>query len=75
MYERELRSHQKVKTHNKSIDINKIMATKTMYQLMIKQQKYSMAYEILNVMSKSTKNKKFVKDELMKIKKKLNQGD
>ena len=45
------------------------MATKTMYNLLIKQKKYLMASNILSIMAKNKKNKKFVNAEMKKIKK------
>ena len=45
------------------------MATKTMYNLLIKQKKYNMANNILSIMLKQKKHKKFVKNEMKKIKK------
>ena len=49
------------------IKIDKHMATKTMYQLMVKQRKYAIAKQILNIMHNNNKNKKFVLKETEKI--------
>jgi len=46
------------------------MATKTMYFLMLKQNKFEIAKAILHIMNKERKNKKFVVSELKKINKK-----
>ena len=54
---------------NSSFTINSDMATKTMYNLLIKQKKYLMASNILSIMAKNKKNKKFVNAEMKKIKK------
>ena len=57
------------KNINSSFTINSDMATKTMYNLLIKQKKYLMASNILSIMAKNKKNKKFVNAEMKKIKK------
>ena len=44
------------------------MATKTMYQLMISQNKNELAKQILFIMKKNKKNIKFVNSELKKLK-------
>ena len=54
--------------------INKEMATQTMYKMMLSQKKYKIACEILNVMKKKNKKKKFVTTEMKKIKKYLEKG-
>ena len=51
-----------------SIAINENMATKTMYQLMISQNKNELAKQILFIMKKNKKNIKFVNSELKKLK-------
>ena len=51
-----------------SIVINENMATKTMYQLMISQNKNELAKQILFIMKKNKKNIKFVNSELKKLK-------
>ena len=50
-----------------SIAINENMATKTMYQLMIAQNKNELAKQILFIMKKNKKNIKFVNSELKKL--------
>ena len=57
------------KNINSSFTINSDMATKTMYNLLIKQKKYIMANNILSIMAKNKKNKKFVNAEMKKIEK------
>ena len=56
------------KNINSSFTINSDMATKTMYNLLIKQKKYLMANNILSIMAKNKKNKKFVNAEIKKLK-------
>ena len=56
------------KNINSSFTINSDMATKTMYNLLIKQKKYIMANNILSIMAKNKKNKKFVNAEIKKLK-------
>ena len=51
------------------VSINKEMATKTMYSMMLKQKKYKIAHEILSVMKTKNKHKKFVIAEFKKIEK------
>ena len=50
-----------------NIAINENMATKTMYQLMIAQNKNELAKQILFIMKKNKKNIKFVNSELKKL--------
>ena len=49
------------------MEINTTMATKTMYNLMMKQHKYDLAKHILNVMIQNKKFVSFAKKELKKI--------
>jgi len=63
------------KTITKSEDnfsINSKLATKTLYQLLMKQKKYHNAYNVLLIMKKINKNKSFVSKELKNIKNYLN---
>ena len=50
-----------------TMEINTTMATKTMYNLMMKQHKYDLAKHILNVMIQNKKFVSFAKKELKKI--------
>ena len=50
-----------------TMEINTTMATKTMYNLMMKQRKYDLAKHILNVMIKNKKFVSFAKKELKKL--------
>ena len=50
-----------------SILINKKLATKTMYFVLIKQKKYSDALDLLRTMRENKKNKNFVKKEYNKV--------
>ena len=43
------------------------MATKTMYSLMIKQQKYDVALSILKIMKANKRNIRFVNSEFKKL--------
>ena len=71
---KDIKSNQKKKKKKTShfqleptMEINTTMATKTMYNLMIKQQKYDLAKHILNVMIQNKKFVSFAKKELKKI--------
>tara|TARA_B100000029_G_scaffold430269_1_gene441133 strand:- start:256 stop:900 length:645 start_codon:yes stop_codon:yes gene_type:complete len=66
----------KVKKHPvfDPVAINKEMATKTMYSMMLKQKKYKIAHEILLTMKANKKHQKYVNIELKKIKKNLDKG-
>ena len=55
------------------IYINKSMATKTMYEIMIKQKKYDVALSVLNTMKQESKYLRFVNKEIKKIKDLINQ--
>ena len=57
----------KIKKEADSIEINENMATKTMYQLMISQNKNELAKKFLFIMKKNKKNIKFVNSELKKL--------
>ena len=59
------------KNANALLAINKEMATKTMYAMMLKQKKYKIAHEILLTMKANKKHQKYVNIELKKIKKNL----
>ena len=50
-----------------SIQLNTNMATKTMYNLMMKQQKHDIAMSILKIMKSKKKNVKYVNLELKKL--------
>ena len=54
---------------NENFIINKAMFTQTMYRLMVKQNKFDIAYQILNNMKKTPKNKIFIKKEKIKLEK------
>ena len=56
-----------------SVSINKSMATKTMYEIMIKQKKYDVALSVLYIMQNDSKNVRFANKEMKKIKNLLNQ--
>ena len=58
-----------------SFIINPDMATKTMYNLLIKQKKYHMANNILFAMAKQKKHKSFVNVEIKKIEKHITKKD
>ena len=58
-----------------NIKINKSMATKTMYKIMLTQKKYDVAFSVLNIMKKESKHLSFVKKEIKNIKNLLNQKD
>ena len=58
-----------------SFIINQDMATKTMYNLLIKQKKYHMANNILFAMAKQKKHKSFVNVEIKKIEKYITKKD
>ena len=49
-----------------NIRINKDMATKTMYKIMLKQKKHDIALSILQTMNKQSKYKRFVSTEIKK---------
>ena len=55
------------------IYINKSMATKTMYRIMVKQKKYDVALSVLNTMKKESKYLRYVSKEIKKIKDLINQ--
>ena len=55
------------------IYINKSMATKTMYRIMVKQKKYDVALSVLNTMKKESKYLRYVGKEIKKIKDLINQ--
>ena len=59
------------KNREKSLLIHQKLATRTMYKLFLKQKKYDDAYEILKAMKQNKKNIKFVKEEMPKILKKI----
>jgi len=50
-----------------SIQVSDNMATKTMYSLMIKQQKYDVALSILQIMKANKRNVRFVNSEFKKL--------
>ena len=56
------------------VSINKEMATKTMYSMMLKQNKYKIAHAILLTMKDNKKHQKYANTELKKIKIKLDKG-
>ena len=58
-----------------SFIINPNMATKTMYNLLLKQKKYHMASNILSAMAKQKKHKSFVNVEIKKIAKHITNKD
>jgi len=58
-----------------NIKINKSMATKTMYKIMLSQKKYDVALSVLNIMKNESKHLGFVKKEIENIKNLLNQKD
>ena len=59
-----------IKTHSKNtLHISPKLATQTMYKLLLSQKKYIDAYALLKIMNKQSKNKKFVINEMKKIKK------
>ena len=58
-----------------NIKINKSMATKTMYKIMLSQKKYDVALSVLNIMKNDSKHLGFVKKEIENIKNLLNQKD
>tara|TARA_B100000029_G_C17337279_1_gene873982 strand:+ start:108 stop:740 length:633 start_codon:yes stop_codon:yes gene_type:complete len=57
------------KISQNAIQINTSMATKTMYALMVQQQKYDVAIAILEIMKSNKKNDKFVNLERKKMQK------
>ena len=54
-----------------SLVINEKMATQSMFKLMMKQKKHTIAMQILNAMKQTVKNKKFITSEKKKIHKLL----
>ena len=61
-----LEKHSEQKTDFK---INKKLATKTLYELLLSQKKYQDARNVLLIMKNNNKNKQFVNNELKNIKK------
>ena len=58
-----------IKPHSKkTLHISPKLATQTMYKLLLSQKKYIDAYALLKIMNKQSKNKKFVINEMKKIK-------
>ena len=62
-----------VKVKSSSINIGNKLATKTMYNLLLKQKKYYHALEVLNIMSLKKKNIQFIKKNKPDLLKKINQ--
>ena len=62
-----------VKVKSSSINIDNKLATKTMYNLLLKQKKYYHALEVLNIMSLKKKNIQFIKKNKPDLLKKINQ--
>ena len=62
-----------VKVKSSSINIDNKLATKTMYNLLLKQKKYYHALEVLNIMNLKKKNIQFIKKNKPDLLKKINQ--
>ena len=63
-----------VKPKKNDFILNPKLATKTLYNLLYSQQKYSDAYNVLLIMKKNKKNKVFVLNAMKLIKEKLLKG-
>lgn len=62
-----------LKVKSSSINIDNKLATKTMYNLLLKQKKYYHALEVLNIMNLKKKNIQFIKKNKPDLLKKINQ--
>ncbi len=64
---------QSQKTLNADIVLNQSLATKTMFSVFMKQKKYIEALTVLKMMKKNKENRKFIKEETIKVKNLINQ--
>ena len=62
-------------TKKEMIHIDKKMATKTMYKLMMQQKKLTVAHEILKMMGQNRSNKNFINKESKKLKNLINKNN
>ena len=64
---------QSQKTLKVDIVLNQSLATKTMFSVFMKQKKYIEALAVLKMMKKNKENRKFIKEETIKVKNLINQ--